>query len=284
MTRDLELQLIDAPAPHGEIVVKDLAALTVALQELSTRIGRDVLQAVGRGRTKQFMEEFAQLRLRAIDAGSTVLTFSQGPTDKLDVDLAQQTEADDRFWEIVESIQQNRRPEWASDLIADSAARLVNALREAAPRAVLSGSAHPPVDIDVSRISVEVWRQGRLVTDTRMEVLGRVEKVDLRSHEFRVRDDIGNSVDLKHVHDDVDVARLVGQWVSAVGDGILAAGRLVALDDVSISPVDDPARTFEGEVSQSLDELLASVPGPDPDGGIDLSEDEFADFLKAARA
>ena len=60
MTKDIELLLIDAPVPDGEIVVKDLAALTTALQELTTRIGREVVNTPGPGRTKQFMEEFAQ--------------------------------------------------------------------------------------------------------------------------------------------------------------------------------------------------------------------------------
>lgn len=283
MTRDLELRLIDAPVPSGEIVVKDLAALTTALQELSTRIGREVANTPGPGRTKQFMEEFAQLRLRAINSGSTVLRFSKGPVDRLDVDLIELKIADDRFWEIVGAIADDKRPDWATDLIAESAARLVTALRDAAPRASLSDSTHSAVHIVAARIHAETWISKRVQTDARMEARGRLEKVDLRSHAFRVRDDVGQSVDLRHVADDVDAAQHVGKWVVAVGDGIMIGARLVALDNVSIALVDDPAREFaDGEVL-TLDQILESAPGPSLSGGFDLSDDEFAAFLEAAR-
>jgi hypothetical protein len=34
----------------------------------------------------------------------------------------------------------------------------------------------------------------------------------------------------------------------------------------------------------SREEILASAPGPDPHGGIDLTDDEFAEFMKAIRS
>lgn len=284
MTKDLELRLIDAAVPDGEIVVKDLAALATALQELSTRISREILNTPGPGRTKQFMKEFAQLRLSGIEAGSTVLTFNKGPIDKLDVELAEQRVADERFWEIVEAIGQDRRPRWATDLVSESAAKLVGALRAAAPRARLSGSRHSSVEIESSRIRVETWTTRPLRTATRMEARGRLEKVDLRSHEFRVRDDVGQSVDLRHVARDEDAAQYLGQWVVATGEGILAAGQLVALDNVSLALPADPARDLLSDDVLTLDDLLASATGPDPERGIDLSEDEFVTFIEAARA
>lgn len=284
MTKDLELRLIDAPVPDGEVVVKDLAALTTALQELTTRIGREVVNTPGPGRTMRYMEEFAELRLRAVESGSTVLRFSKGPVDKLDVDLEQHEIADQRFWEIIEAIRDDERPAWATDLIAESAAKLVVALREATPRAELSDSAHAAIEIRSTAIHAETWTIRRVVTDTVMTAKGRLEKVDLRSHEFRVRDDVGHAVDLKHVEDDLPAAHLVGQWVLATGLGVLAAsGRLVALDDVSITSLDDPAAELEDVDVLNLDEILASAPGPDPNGGIDLSDEEFSTFLTAAR-
>lgn len=110
MTKDLELRLIGATVPDGEIIVKDLAALRTTLQEFSTRIGRDVVGTPGAGRTSSSMEEFAELRLRGVGGGSTVLRFSRGPTGKLDVDLPQLKVADDRFWEIVQAIREDRPP------------------------------------------------------------------------------------------------------------------------------------------------------------------------------
>jgi hypothetical protein len=107
MPNEIELRLVDAAAPSGEVAVKDLTALATALQELTTRISRDVINTPGPGRTKQFMEEFSQLRFRAIEAGSTVLRFSKGP---IDVDLPEEAVADDRFWEIVQAMADDRRP------------------------------------------------------------------------------------------------------------------------------------------------------------------------------
>ncbi len=285
MAMDIELRLIDAPAPDGEIVVKDLAALTTALQELTTRIGREVINTPGPGRTKQFMEEFAQLRLRGIEAGSTVLVFSKGPTDKLDIDLPEQKTADDRFWEIVRAIGEDQRPEWVTDLIAESAGRLVDALQAAAPKAVLRGPSRDEVGIESAHIHAETWTSKRLQTGTVMTAKGRLEKVDLRSHEFRVRDDVGQAVDLKHVEDDVTAAHLVGHWVVASGNGVLLpSGRLVALYRATIQRVDDPAREHLEDAVVGLHEILSSAPGPDVDGGVDLTDEEFAAFLEAARS
>jgi hypothetical protein len=117
-----------------------------------------------------------------------------------------------------------------------------------------------------------------------MAARGRLEKIDLRSHEFRVRDDVGLSVDLKHVADDTHAAQFVGQWVVATGEGVLAAdGRLIALDNASIELVHDPVRDIVDDETLTIEQLLASAPGPDPRGGIDLTDDEFASFIEAAR-
>jgi hypothetical protein len=230
------------------------------------------------------MEEYAELRLRAVEGGSTVLKFSKGPTDKLDVGIPEQQAADLRFWEIVEAIREDRRPGWATDLIAESVAKFVGALRDTAPRATLCDSTHSAVEIDSGRIHVETWTSKRVQTETQMKATGRLEKVDLRSHEFRVRDDVGLAVDLKHVEDDVAAAKLVGQWVSAIGDGVLASGRLVALVNVAIEMLPDPARGLEKDEVLTVAELLESAPGPDADAGLDLSDEEFAAFLEAASA
>lgn len=285
MTKDIELRLIDAPVPDGEIAVKDLAALTLALQELTTRIGREVVNTPGPGRTKQFMEEFAQLRLRGIQTSSTLLVFVKGSTEKLDVDLPEEQLADDRFWEIVKAIRDDHRPDWVTDLIAESAAKFVDALQAAAPKAVLRASTKEAVEIESAQIHAETWTSKRLLTQTVMTAKGRLEKVDLRSHEFRVRDDVGQAVDLKHVEDDMTAAQLVGQWVVTRGNGILLpSGRLVALDKAIIERVDDPAAEHLDEAVIGLDEILASAPGPDVDGGIDLTDEEFAAFHEAARS
>jgi len=282
VTREFELELLEATAPAGEIPVKDLAALATALQELITRISRGVVQSPGPGRSKQYIEEFAQLRLSAIRAGSTVLQFVNGPTGKLDIDLAEQQITDDRFWDVVAAIGVDRKPTWVTDLVAESATKLVNALTTAAPRAVFSSSARGRIEIHSATVHVETWAPSVKQQEGVVQVYGRLEKVDLRSHEFRVRDDVGFSVELRHVIDDAVAARLVGQWVRADGGATRnSAGRVVALGNVRVHEVVDPGAPYVGRYVVPVEEILESAPGPDPDGGIDLTDEEMAAFLRA---
>ena len=95
MIKQIELRLVGGSAPSGEITLKDLSAISAALQELVTRLSRDAADAAGPGRSKQYVEEFAELRLGAIRQGSTVLQFSKGPTDKLDVEVPGLADADE---------------------------------------------------------------------------------------------------------------------------------------------------------------------------------------------
>lgn len=285
VSTEFELKLVDAPVPSGEIAAKDLAALAASLQELTTRIGRDVAGTAGPGRSKQHTEESAQVRLRSVTPGSTVLEFVTGPTDKLDINLAHERLTDDRFWDVLAGIGQNRKPEWMTDLVAESAGKLVAALRSAAPRAVFSAPARPTIDFDPTTVNVEGWLSQVVRTKESAEVHGRLEKVDLRTHEFRVRDDVGFSVELRHVIDDEEVARLVGQWVRAEGDATVdSAGRVVSLDNATVHEVVDPAAPYIGPYVVSVNEILASAPGADMDGGLDLTDEEFDEFLRAARS
>lgn len=285
MTTEFELRLIDAPAPSGEIAAKDLATLAAALQELTTRISRDVAGSTGPGRSRQHTEEAAQVRLRSIAAGSTVLEFVKGPVGKLDIDLADEKLADDRFWEVVAGIGQNRKPGWMTDRVAESVGKLVNALRSAAPRVAFSAPARPSIEFDSAAANVQEWLSEVVRTTDLAHVQGRLEKVDLRSHDFRVRDDVGYSVELRRVIDDADAARLVGQWVTAEGSATSnSAGRVVALDNVRVHEVVDPAAPYVGPYVVSVEEILASAPGADMDGGIELTDQEFEEFLRAARS
>lgn len=285
MLRIVELRLVGAPVPDGEIAVSDLSAIGSALQELTTRIGREVLGASGPGRTKRFMEELSSLRLQQLASGSTVLSFTKGPLEKLDVDLPEVREADHRFWEIMAAIGEDVRPTWVPDAIAESAGKLVNALKSAAPMAVIGDASAIKVRIDCAELHAETWTREFVPLDGVRKAAGFLEKVDIRSHEFRVRDDIGQAVELKHVLNDSVAARLVGQWVIAHGQGIAnASGRLVSLSDVSVEPVLDPATEYVNVDAPDLDEILASAPGPDFQGGIELTDDEFDLFLRAARS
>lgn len=285
MMTEIELHLVGAAAPNGEIAAKDVAALAAALQELATRVGREMINTPGPGRSKQFMEEFAQLRLRAVESGSTVLRFNKGPVDKLAVELPEEALADDRLWEIAGAIGDDRRPEWVTDLIAESAGKLVSAVRAAAPTVILKAQSRIDVHIRSAATHSETWVSPSVRTGGVATAAGRLEKVDLRSHAFRLRDDVDNTVELRNVESDTLAARLVGQWVIAEGTAILhASGRLVALESARVLPAEDPAAEFLGSRVVAPEEILASAPGPDFDGGIDLTDEEFEAFLRAARS
>ncbi len=282
---EFELRLIDAVAPNGEITAKDLSGLASALQELTLRIGRDVVQTPGPGRTKQYVEEFSQLRLRGLNAGSTVLQFAKGPVNTLDVAIPEQELADDRFWEVLAGIAENCRPDWVSDLVAESASKLINALRVAAPRAELSSASRSTIGINATGLRSELWSPPSDRLGGLTQVHGRLEKVDLRSHEFRVRDDVDQAVELRRVENDSVAGQLVGQWVVAEGESVLQqSGRLVALENVRVHRTDDPGAAHLGRHVIPLNEILLTAPGADLDGGIELTPSEFDEFLRAARS
>lgn len=158
MIKQIELRLVGGSAPSGEITLKDLSAISAALQELVTRLSRDAADAAGPGRSKQYVEEFAELRLGAIQQGSTVLQFSKGPTDKLDVEVPGLADADDRFWEVLTAISTDHRPDWVSELIAESAGKLTLAMRAAADTVVV---ASPSRGTFVSRPQTPIPRLGQ---------------------------------------------------------------------------------------------------------------------------
>ncbi len=195
VTTEIELRL-NAAGHTGEIAAADLAALAAALQELITRITSEVVNAAGPCRSKQFIEELSELRLRAVEVGSTVLRFSKGPIGNPNAAFAEAAVADDRFWEAVRAIAEDHRPDWMSDRIAESVVKLVNAIRAVAPTVIIAGASRGEV----------------------------------------------------HIH---------------------------------AAAVEDPAASYLGGRVIPLQEILASAPGPDPDGGIDLTEEQAAAFFAA---
>ena len=111
---------------------------------------------------------------------------------------------------------------------------------------------------------------------------GRLEKIDQQSKEFRLRDDVGHVVELKQVQNRLFAQGLVGQWVLAEGEqNVTSAGGQRTLTGVRVYETVDPAAEFMDRRLVSLDEILASAPGPDPNGGIELTDEEFAAFTRA---
>ncbi|HET7475343.1 MAG TPA: hypothetical protein VFJ97_04880 [Dermatophilaceae bacterium] len=132
-TYESELRLVGASAPDGQVRLSDLTALAEGLQELSLRLGRHLVHRAGPGRTDRNVEALTEMRLSGLAEGSTRLHFARGRADLLDLELAEAREIDDGFWEVLLGIGSNSRPAWATDLIAESAGKIVAALKVAAP-------------------------------------------------------------------------------------------------------------------------------------------------------
>lgn len=81
---------------------------------------------------------------------------------------------------------------------------------------------------------------------------------------------------------DAQVATLLGSYVIARGSPVVdAGGRRTHIHEASVEVAPEFVERSRLHEVVSLDEILASAPGPDPDGGIELTDDEFDDFWAA---
>lgn len=285
MAEDLEVRLVDAEAPDGEIAIADLVAIGQSFQELSLRIMRHCLDASPQGRPTRVLEELSQMRLRGISDGSTRLLISRGPAQALDLELSVQAEADLRFDDIIHAMAEDRRPEWVSDSTADSVAEVVKALKAAAPVVEARLGDREPIRIKTKAIYRETWTSPQQRAGDLLAVRGRLEKVDLRSHDFRIRDDVGNSIELHEVAGDQAVASLIGRQVTARGETVLnRSGRVVGLTGPDLRLDDDPLTRTKVPEPVPLSATLAAVSGPNPDGAVRLTDQQFDSFLEAIRS
>jgi hypothetical protein len=283
MAESLELRLEGAAAPDGEIPLADLAAIAKSLQELSLRVTRASVGAADLGRPNADVAGLSQVRLSGIRAGSTRLILSRGEPDVLDIDPAQLSDLDQRFLGILQGIGQDRRPDWVSDTVADSASDFVNALQAAAPVVVARLGDRLPIRIETRKIRKETW-QGRSAqaASRQLVVAGRLEAVDLRSGKFRIVDDVGHRIALEDVPEAQAVAYLIAHRVEAEGPGILSTdGRLKGLWAPTIREAELP-EPWTVRAAADLTEELAK-PGPAYGEGIDLTDEEYADFLSFVR-
>lgn len=285
MAEEMTLRLIGSKSPSGEIALPDLAAIAASLHEVSLRLGRTYFDAAGPGRTRRGVEELVELRLRAVTGGSTTLTLERGPTEVLDVEVPQVQALSNEFWTLLEAVGKGERPDGVSDLVAESAGSFAVALRQAAPKAELTMGSRAPIVMDTQVLHRETWIAPRPAAGDTVVVSGLLEKVDLGTHAFRIRDAVGNGIDLQRVPNDRHVAGFIGRQITAEGPAVMdRRGRLSALASPAIRLDLHPARDWTVPPDVPLAEILESAPGPDPSGVIDLSDDELAAFLEAARS
>lgn len=281
MATNFELRLIGANAGDGEISLAHLAAIAASLQELSTRLVRSWDGAERPGRSRGLVDELADITLTGVGSGSTRLELRRGP-DSLDVSVADLEQVDDRFWALIRAIGEDERPGWTTDLVADSVVRFIEAIRAAARGVGVTREGEPWVEFATAAVHVDTWVRDRGLGTSAVAVTGVLEKVDLHSHDFRIRDDVGKAIPLHRVADDRDAAALVGRRVIARGVAPAAAGPVTVVWDVHLVPDDSGLAELRVPEAQDLTALLASAPGPDRRDALDLDHGELVDLLAAA--
>jgi hypothetical protein len=276
MSREISFRLVGHASPDGSLLAADAEALSRAFQTLMTRLTRSAADRPGRGRPQSVIEALSRVRL-SLRPGSTVVAFSVGDPDALDVDpLAPKVDEDFRL--IVEGMRDSRRPEGTSDSIADAVDDLVGGLKHAARLVDVSIGSAPVIHLVTSALDREIWRVHGEPADS-VTYVGRLEAVDLASRRFRLQDDAGNRIALKDVHDVDAAGRLVGTRVTATGVRVLGTdGRLTHLLDVVVDPLVLPSAWRAVPVA----ELLTGEPSPSFEP-LDVSDDELDAFFAAIR-
>ena len=278
---DLDLRLSGTSSPSGEITLEALSRIAGSLQELATRVARYVIGQKGPGRTPESAARISTLRLRGISAGSTHLAVGFGEPDTLDFDTSLETEVADRYWEIINGIGTSVRPDWAVDLVAESALHLCDALSETAQTVEVSRNDGRVAKWASTVVSRSPWQSAAAIGEQTVAVSGVLEKVDLHDRRFRIRDDVGNTVALNDVQDADHVGRLVGQRTVATGLPVTSTGsRTLALSGVSIVASPISSDWVPGEYAD-IEAVFAAAPGPDPAGVKSLTDDDLDAFFAA---
>jgi hypothetical protein len=257
---------------------------------VTTRIARDLNGQSGPGRSTSTVEQVAQLRLEAIREGSTRLLLAAGE-DTLDIDSPLEAETLDRLWQVLDGFEAGQRPAWVSQPVAEAALELATSLavaRAVEIRGARGGRMRPSVHIVPRTLKRTVWAiesppnlQGGVV------VSGLLEAVDLRSRRFRVHDDVGNDIVLDEVSNPHAAAALIGQRVSAEGNGERGVrGQLVRVHGAVVWPAPVPTEwTQSGRVQTDPWTLAAALnaPGPPPGGVPGVDDEEIEEFLASLR-
>lgn len=279
-SNDLELRLSGLPTPDGEIALSDLAPIAAALQELATRIGRYAADQQGPGRSYAAVESATRLRLKGVAAGSTRLLVGYGQTDVLPIDNGLEQPTADLLWQVVEALASAGRPDWTTAGIDESAVRLLDGLGRAEEVAIRRRDG-ASVRFKPASVNRAAWVPAERVTDTEVAMIGRLEALDLDSGRFRLRDAVGNKIPLLHVRDPHGAAAFVDRRVTAVGREIRGpGGEFKGLE----SPVVELFVVQAAWSSASFDwQEVLSRSGPDPDGGADVTDEEFAELLAAMK-
>jgi hypothetical protein len=225
---DLVVRLTGGPDRDGEIDADGLVALVGALQLLTTRIARHLVDQARPGRSAGVVERAARLRLVGLDPGTTVLRFAIGEDDVLGDGL--EHDVTDALSELVRGLWNESPPPWTTPLLGDACLDLLDALARTSRTATLGGSRFREASFRPGDLSRAGWpRSDPPRTYGAPEtVRGRLDRVDLRRGIVRVLDDAGRDVVVESVRGTTE-----------------ADGALFGPDDDSAEHTADPAAVAE---------------------------------------
>lgn len=284
MTTQFEFRLCGADAPDGKLDAEHLLAIVQSLKDTATRLGRVEADAAERGRPSKGVERVSRLRI-GMERGSTRIIVERSVDEgALDFDLADEQAVDVRFQELVDGIASDERPAWVNDSQAAAAADLVTALQRAAPEVEFAVAGTVRATFRTARTHRETWRPRGPAGDAaeRVTIVGRLEKVDLRSHDLRIRDDVGNAFALPKVADDLSVSHLIGSYVTVDGHPDRdRRGQIKSIRNAAIVGMPEPVAGAGIPPSLSLERILAGVSGLEPGGIPSLTDTEADAFFEA---
>lgn len=278
MTRDIEFRLLQHDSASGELLARDAISLIRSFNELAYRLTRAVADRPGLGRSEAVLERLSKVRV-SLREGSTRVVFKVGDTDALDLDDPISRDVDAAFWEIAQGVQQNRRPESVSDSVAEAVDGVIAAIRVAAPITEITVPGHGLVSLKTDEVWREPWKRRDVAEPVVSTVHGVLEMVDLRSARFRLRDAAHNSIDLIDVRNPPDVARLVGELVTATG--LFTIGRGSDHHRVDNAMVEAAKIRIVPDVSFSMEDAVLVARAKTAPPPMELTTDEVTSFLAA---
>ena len=169
------------------------------------------------------------------------------------------------------------RPAFVTETIAEATARFVASLQKASPQTDVTLSGRTVARLETGRVDRTVWQQpaGPVQEAT---LVGQLEALDLHSDHFRLRDDVGNRIELDDVANSDEAASLGGQRVIATGLYRRASGAgRSRLSNATVRPFEASpwlAAPVREQVSDATSGYLRRFPED-----LALSEPEMDDFL-----
>lgn len=286
MAKQFEFRLIDSDAPQGELEADHLIAIVQSLKEVAMKLSRTETEAEALGRPPRRTQRVAKLTIGLAPGSTRVLVRrSESAQDALPIELDEERAFDEKFQAIVLSIALDERPDWVPDALSIAAGNLRAALETAAPTVEFKAGEQIRHTFNTKATHRETWRPrvgepaGEAVT-----FVGRLRAVNLDTHRLTVTDDVGNKVALPNVVIDAGIGHLLGEYVTVVGAPERSeTGNLTQLHDAQIKAAPALPAGFGHGVPEatSLEQILASAPGPQFGGIPGLTDEEEDAFLDA---